>query len=613
MTHLVRHRGPNGFGFAFIKAAGCPAIEVIHNQDRFPSNQRPVVGLGSRRLSILDLSAAGNMPMLSGDGSCCITFNGEIYNYKEIREELRQLGYKFRTETDTEVILQAYREWGENCLERFNGMWSFALWDQIRQRLFCARDRFGVKPFYYTLNNGAFYFASEIKQILLASSMARKANPRTVYSFLEWGLLDHAEETFFEGIFQLPAGHCLCLDFSDPLKPMMRRYWELRIKPAPEVSEQNAADEFKSLFESSVKLRLRSDVPVGISLSGGLDSSSLLWQAKSLSPDSEFQAFSSCFEARDLDEREYISAALLAVQGIGHAVYPQGGPFWEDIRSIIYHQDEPLMSVGCFPHWCVMRRAQQGGVPVLLSGQGGDETLCGYQKYRYFYLWHLLNAADPRLFRELALWFCNGTSFYWNLGSGSRYLPPILQRPFSLTKRLCLPDFRKTCKGMTSGIGASKSIAERQKTDLTYSSLPCLLHHEDRISMAHSIESRLPFLDYRLVEFLVNCAPSLKLRDGWSKWLMREAMKGSLPEKIRLRKTKLGFNAPDNDWVRLGLQNGHRIHWEKPALRLGRFFDERNFVQECQQFLKRSTTALSADLIFRALSLELWAEVYDVS
>jgi asparagine synthase (glutamine-hydrolysing) len=613
MTHLVSYRGPNGFGFAYAGRSENESIEVIHDEDRVPVLPRPIVGLGSHRLAILDLSRAGNMPMLTDDGGFCLTFNGEIYNYKEIRQELERCRHRFRTGTDTEVILHSYQEWGEACLKRFNGMWSFALWDQSKRRLFCARDRFGVKPFYYALYNGRFFFGSEIKQILQASSIPRVANSGVVFNFLERGLVDYSEKTFFENIRQLPGGHWLKLDVSEPLAPVIERYWELEISSAVDTPVEQAVEEFRHRFQNSIKLRLRSDVPIGVSLSGGLDSSSVVCQAKQIAPEIEFQTFSACFDDPSLDEREYVASAIKAIGGVGHPVYPKAEPFWGAIKSMIYHHDEPLLGTSAFAQWSVMKEARLHGIPVMLGGQGADEALCGYQKYLYFHLWRLLRKPDVRFFGEAATWLFRGTNYYWTLDSVSRYLPGMLRKPFSLTGRLCSDGFRKDHVHSGFNLGAPNGVAERQKTDLIYTSIPALLHHEDRNSMTHSVESRLPFLDYELVEFAVNCRVSLKLRDGWSKWILRSALAGTLPEKIRLRKTKLGFDVPDGAWVRAGLQNGHRELWESPQLRMKRFLDEQSFTHECRNFLRGIPSALPSPAIFRAISLEIWAQTFLVN
>jgi asparagine synthase (glutamine-hydrolysing) len=613
MTNLVHYRGPDGFGFAYTRPGRDEAVEVIYDQNRTPSQLRPVIGLGNRRLAILDVSALGSQPMQTDDGEYCITFNGEIYNYKEIRQELEGRNYRFRTGTDTEVVLRAYQEWGEDCLQRFNGMWSFALWDRPRQRLFCSRDRFGVKPFYFAFADGAFYFGSEIKQVLEGARMPRVANSPLVFNFLEWGLIDNSEETFFEGVRQLPGGYWLMLHLSDTLSPVIRRYWELRIEPTSKVDESKAVEEFRALFENAVRLRLRSDVPVGFSLSGGLDSSAIVCEAQKIVPNAKFQTFSACFVEEAYDEREYISEILTATGGTGHWTFPDGSTFWKTIQRILFHQDEPLGSGGVFAQWCVMAEAREHGTPVILGGQGGDEALCGYQKYCYFYLWHLLRHFDPKFFRESVLWTRNHTRSFWDLADANRYFPTMIRRSFSPTERLCTSDFRNESSQLRSGLGVSASIAERQKADLTRVSLPAMLHSEDRNSMAHSVESRLPFLDYKLVEFVVNCPPSVKMRDGWSKWVLRHSLAGTLPDKIRLRKTKLGFNTPEGKWVREGLRNGHRDIWAAPRLRMARFLDAAKLARESQKLLNNAVAAVAPNWLLRSMELELWAHVHSVS
>jgi asparagine synthase (glutamine-hydrolysing) len=249
----------------------------------------------------------------------------------------------------------------------------------------------------------------------------------------------------------------------------------------------------------------------------------------------------------------------------------------------------------------------------MLGGQGSDESLCGYQKFRYFYLWQLLRAGNPKVLRELAMWFRNGTRRHGALASGTRYLPGVFRAQFSPATRLCNSGFLQDHSTLQPNLGAAGSLEARQKIDLTYSSIPALLRHEERNSMAHSVESRLPFLDYQLVEFAVNCPPDLKLRDGWSKWLLRSAMKGTLPEKVRLRKTKLGFDAPVAEWMRSGMLNGHRDLWDRSQLRMQRFLNKQNFGDECQKFLRGNSTALPADSLFRGISLELWAQLQKVT
>ncbi|HKF25333.1 MAG TPA: asparagine synthase C-terminal domain-containing protein, partial [Candidatus Acidoferrum sp.] len=247
------------------------------------------------------------------------------------------------------------------------------------------------------------------------------------------------------------------------------------------------------------------------------------------------------------------------------------------------------------------------------GGQGGDESLCGYRKYYFFYLWHLLRKADPRFFQESISLASSGASSHWSFGAVSRYLPGFVQKRASVLERLATPAVRSAAAGSRGSVGAGPSVAERQKTDLVRTSLPKLLRHEDRNSMAHSVETRMPFLDYRLVEFAVRCPDSLKLRGGWSKWLLREAMAGTLPEEVRLRKSKLGFNAPESAWLRAGLENGHRTLCRPSQVRLARLLDPARLAAECRRFLDRSAGALPAEALFRAVALELWARVHDVN
>jgi asparagine synthase (glutamine-hydrolysing) len=612
MTQIIRYRGPDGFGFAFAKL-GDQGMHVLHNRTHYLERHAPQVGLGNRRLAIIDPSPAGNQPMHLPEENVTITFNGEIYNYLELGQELSRLGHRFRTRTDTEVIVRAYREWGPACLQRFNGMWAFAIWDQQRQLLFCSRDRFGVKPFYYRLAGPRLLFASEIKQILRVSGTSRTANPRAVFAFLEWGLINHSQETFFDGIVQLPPGHFLLFDPAHPGSPEVRRYWTLSTEQRRDIDEQSAIREFRELFRNAVTLRLRSDVPVGVALSGGLDSSSVLCQAREIAPATRFQTFSACFEDHELDEREYIFAAVSAVEGLARLTFPEPHPFWKAARTLLYHQDEPIGSTAAFPQWCVMAEARAAKVPVILGGQGGDEALCGYNKYYVFYLSELLRGCNPLFVRELVLWLSRCAPARWNRSAFGRYLPSRARSSFSPAKRIGTRELREAGQNERSHLGPGASIADRQERDLSYSSIPALLQHEDRSSMAHSIESRLPFLDYRLVQFALSLPPSFKLRGGWTKWVLRQALAGSLPDKIRLRKTKLGFNTPEKPWMKIGLENGHRNLWETPRLRMNRFIDPALFSAECRRFLASRPAELDAASLFRALSLELWSEVHSVS
>jgi asparagine synthase (glutamine-hydrolysing) len=613
MTHLVRHRGPDGYGFAFFESGPGGRTEIIHNQDRLPAMQKPVMGLGHRRLAILDLSSLGSQPMSTEDGTLHIAHNGEVYNFLELRKELETLGHSFKTRTDTEVILHAYGEWGSECLDRFNGMWSFAIWDRLQQTLFCSRDRFGEKPFYYHSGPRCFVFGSEIKQILEFSDTTREANEWLVFSYLEQGLLGHSDETFFKGIYQLPAGHFLILDLvKQSLVPEIRRYWDLPIKQTDRLSAQEASKEFLRRLTKAVSLRMLSDVPVGSCLSGGLDSSAIVCVATSASSNGNFHTFSSCFDGAAFDERSYVAEVVERTRVKPHLVFPQPEQFWETLERLIWHQDEPVGSSSVFAQWCLMQAARRENIPVLLDGQGGDETLCGYLKFHYFYLLGLLKRADLRLLSEALLWSNNGSSLWSNWDEAKRYLPAFLSRNSSFTARVCQPEYRREYQDRLVSMGFVSNIPERQKADLTFYSIPVLLRYQDRNSMAHSIETRVPFLDHELATFLVNCATPLKLRHGWSKWILREALKGTLPERVRLRRHKLYFDTPQEQWMREDLREVVKGLLTSSQLRMKRFLASEKVLDEFNKFFS-GRGSLSHSALFRVLALELWARVYGVS
>lgn len=610
MTHLVKHRGPDGYGFAYF----CPTPEcrgqIILNEDRIPEG-RFVVGLGHRRLAILDLSGLGSQPMQTEDGSLTIVFNGEIYNYIEIRQELERLGFSFRTRSDTEVLLQAYRHWGKECLQRFNGMWSFAIWDRDRRELFCSRDRFGVKPLYYYCDGRRFLFGSEIKQILTLPGVPRQANGARVLDYLEQGILNQSAETLFQGIHELPGGSFLTLHLSsEEILARVNPYWDLPLRPREDVTEVAAREEFIETFRDAVRLRMRSDVPVGSCLSGGLDSSSIVSTARSLANHVSFHTFSAIFQDPRLDETSYIRGVVEAAQAKPHFVAPTGEALSNALEKLLWHQDEPIAGSSVFAQYVVMEAARRESVPVLLDGQGGDETLCGYRKFYYFYLWHLLKRRSSRLVPEMVWHAARGDYLPLHWSDATRYLPAPFRPRKTLLAKVSGNGFA-THAFQEVDIGAGESLAARQKEDLVRLSLPVLLRYEDRNSMAHSIETRLPFLDYRLAEFLVNCPESFKLRKGWTKWILREAMAGAVPDAVRWRRTKLGFDTPEGPWLAC-LRNRVEETFADSQLRTTPFLDAAKVRAEYRRFYAGDRGALPTSVLFRALMLEQWARVHDV-
>lgn len=587
MMDIVRHRGPDDEGFVFwsrfeddaILCGGQDTPAAVFNA-KLPysptlNDGRDAtfnLGLGHRRLSILDLSPLGHQPMCTQDGRYWIVFNGEVYNYVELRAELENLGHSFISRTDTEVILAAYAQWGEGCLARFNGMWAFAIYDSKARTLFLARDRFGVKPLYYwTSPEGQFAFASEIKQFTVLPGWRAIMNGQRAYDYLVFGITDHTEETMFSGVFQLRPGHCVTLAVDDanavsPGTPLSTHAWyELRPR-AFAGSFDDAAREFRLLLEQSIALRLRADVPVGSCLSGGLDSSSIVCVLHDFLRKQGVQdlqrTFSACSDVDRFDERKWIDLVVGKTSVDAHYVYPVLDRLFEESPAITWHQDEPFGSTSIYAQWCVFRLAAQNGVKVMLDGQGADEQLCGYHGFFGPRLATLLKGWRLADF-VLDLAGMNRLHGYSAFASIMFMLPYLLsEKPAQFLRRLggyahSRPAWLNNGSLQAEAVDPFQllgarggGIAELSRSQLTGSNLQMLLHWEDRNSMAHSIESRVPFLDYRLVEFVLGLPDEFKVAGGMTKRVLRESMRGVLPEDIRTRVDKLGFATPEEVWVR---------------------------------------------------------------
>lgn len=580
-TDCIRHRGPDDEGFVCFSMEravpyGGPDTPVAVYASAYPAApatvyngdlpDRTVAVLAHRRLSILDLSIAGHQPMTSPDRRHWIVFNGEIYNYIELRAELKELGYQFFSKTDTEVILAAYREWGADCLHRFNGMWAFVIYDREMDRIFAARDRFGVKPLYYWQSpSGLLAFASEIKQFATLPGWRAVANPRRVYDYLVSAFLDHTEETLFAGVYQLRGGEAV-EQSRGALKNGLAVYrWYGMPGPKEfEGSFDSAAEQFRELFTDAVRLRLRADVPIGSCLSGGLDSSSIVCTVNDLLKDGvsvpSQRTFSACSEIPRFDEREYVDEVVRSRNVEGSCTYPSVEQLLDDLDLLIYHQDEPFGSTSIYAQWSVFELARKQGITVMLDGQGADEQLCGYPLFFRARLGGLLRSGDIRRFigelmesrtsagvpaRQLVM-----ESLFYALSdrirrsvqrflSRSAFYPKWLDRSIlGLSLDYTLPPSLEVHSA--SGL----SIAQ-----LFYTSLPSLLHWEDRNSMAHSIESRVPFLDYRLVEFVLSLPEEFRICMGMTKRVLRQGLDGVIPDRIRDRRDKMGFVTAEELWV----------------------------------------------------------------
>lgn len=541
MTDILIHRGPDDRGTYY----------------------EGLVALGQRRLSILDLSADGHQPMHYLQ-RYTIVFNGEIFNYIELREELSRAGYSFVSKTDTEVLMAAYDYWGAECLNKLNGMWAFALYDRAEGQLFAARDRFGVKPFYYYLSGDRLVWASEIKALLPALPGRPKANiPRLLDNIL-LGAFDHTSETMFEGVRQLQPGCYLRFDVP-AFSLAVTRYYDIdRITPNQRSYPENT-QRFKELFIDAVRLRLRSDVPVGSCLSGGLDSSSIVCVAagllKNKPGDAGHHTISSCYKQADelkYDEQEYIDQVVAQTGVQGHKIYPDVTDFFANLDHIIYHQDEPVGGLCHEAQYNVFKAAAREGITVMLDGQGADEQLAGYtpfysvlireylRRFHFAGAWRELNAfrkehKDTEVYGMKGLiWFMVSDLLpAWLRKRALKYVTS--REEFEWLK---VPYDETTVQQTRKYTGFDDYTKKQMKYGLIN-----LLHFEDRNAMASSIEGRVPFLDYRLVEHVLSLPPDQKLKAGVTKRILRDAMRGIIPEGIRTRTTKLGFAVPVDVWV----------------------------------------------------------------
>jgi asparagine synthase (glutamine-hydrolysing) len=526
MTDEMAHRGPDAAGMFVL----------------------PPVVLGNRRLAILDLSPAAHQPMGSDAGNVWLTYNGEIYNYREIAQELRTRGHRFHSSGDTEVLLHAYLEWGPDCLARLNGMFAFALWDRERQELFCVRDRLGVKPFYYTVVGGRFRFASEIKALLVDPEVPRTPNDARVFDFLARGIADHTEETMFDGIYQLPPGSFVCVS---PTRGMDRPTLWYRLQPADR--DSRPPDEVvRELLTDAVSLRLRSDVQVGTLLSGGLDSSSVIALATHLrcnegaDPPESFTA--RCRDPR-IDEGRYVKAMLEVTGSRNHEILVDERRLLEELDVLLWHMDEPLAAATSYSHWKLLELTRNADITVVLDGSGGDEALNGYHHFLYpsvyFTLFrggHPLEAVKELAWRRRR----NGVSLRRSASEALRFALPhrarAFRRPPWIHPELPIP--RRPLP--------SRTLRGQQLFGLMVSPLPMHNHADDRSPMSFSLEMRNPFLDYRIVEYGLSLDSRDLLHQGLSKWVLREAMRGILPPAIVERPNKQGFKTDEVDWLRRG-------------------------------------------------------------
>jgi asparagine synthase (glutamine-hydrolysing) len=566
-TTIVQHRGPDDEGFLLWDGvtsrayAGVDTAErsrVEHGLDQLPADASWRVAFGHRRLSIVDLSPLGHQPMVHEATGLAICYNGEIYNFAELRIELEHEGHHFRSHSDTEVLLHAWLEWGPACLDKLNGMFAFLVLDpRGGGSLHAVRDRFGVKPLYYARVNGLLGFASEVKQIRALPSFRHQLDETVARDYLAFGLVDHTERTFDAAVRHLGGGEHAVVKLDHPDLPMSVQRWYDLAPATFRGSTGDAAVELHALLSDSVRLRLRADVPVGSCLSGGLDSSAIVCLARrelDAQQGSERQiTVTACYEEQRFDEWRFAEQVVAQTRADAVRVWPSIERLQGDLDLQLWHLDDPVGSTSQFSQWCVFRGAADVGLKVMLDGQGSDEQLAGYGgSDAALYAGLLARGSLFQLGSEVAVFRAHhGALPVAQLVLAARNVMPLLDAflPDRVRVRQSYPDWlsASSCSPISRGRVTNLNALLRQQ--LLATSLPALLRYEDRNSMAFSVESRVPFLDFRLVEFLAGLPDGMKLQRGITKTVLREAMRGVLPEAIRTRGDKMGFVTPEEVWL----------------------------------------------------------------
>lgn len=541
MNDTVSHRGPDAEGLLI----------------------KPPMGFGFRRLSIIDLSSSANQPMFNSDEDIALIFNGEIYNYIELRKELIAKGYKFRTESDSEVIINSYIEYGDQCVERFNGMWAFAIYDFRKNKLFCSRDRMGVKPFYYLIQDNTLVFSSELKSLHAAWGL-RSANLSKVYEYLAYGYRINDGETFFENCYELlPGTNLICKN----QKVELKKYWKLKENLYHHRDQLSFHQEFGCLFKSAVKLRYRSDVPVALLLSGGLDSSAIAKVTDQLIENGELEqneihAFIASFPNFKENETPIAREFIKTCKHIKlHEMVINSKNIIEHLDKILYALDHPLGSFASIAHHNIMEACKKEGIKVVLNGQGSDEAFAGYD--RYISGVHLLDQLLSRGGKFLKEFYhLNQDNNYAKSFLLIQMVKSILNQPFASYLRAKYQEKSIGCLDknfVKANINHYKSeykfsikgnnFNEYLLNQINHQGLNTILHYEDISSMSQSIEIRSPFLDYRVMEFAFSIPNKLKFNNGITKLIQRETIGKMLPDFITKNRQKIGFNTPFEEYI----------------------------------------------------------------
>ncbi|MBI2051330.1 asparagine synthase (glutamine-hydrolyzing) [Candidatus Roizmanbacteria bacterium] len=585
----LKHRGPDGEGFYI-------------DED---------VSLLNRRLAIIDLKT-GDQPIYNEDKSVVVVYNGEIYNYRALRDDLKEKGHIFKTNSDTEIIVHAYETWGVRCFDKFNGMFALALFDKKTKKLILARDHFGIKPLYYAfIEKTSLMFSSEIKPIIDSGLIQKKPNDRVIYRYLKYRTHDDTDETFFEGIYRLMPGSMIVLT---PGKKETAKFTALEadLKSAKQKRyEKKDASAFKKKLFDAVRLRLISDVPVGTCLSGGLDSSTVVAivnrllkkkveEAKSIGK--KQNTFSAVFPKSSNNEEGYVDMLLAKLDGIeGHKIYPKAEKFFQELEDFIITQEEPTISTGPYAQYKVMQEAERY-VRVVLDGQGSDEMLAGYDPYLFVYLRQLLKEKQYLKFAKELL-----SSFDISV----KYLTEKMKRTLKLKKvihpeQLLNEDFIRKYR-LEKFTATGDDLKKRLIEDVFTNSLPSLLRYEDKNAMRFSIEGRVPFLDVNLLRLIFSLSDEAIIQSGWSKNILRNSVGSLVPHEIVKRRNKIGFTTPEHEWFMRMKNKIYEIFLSDTFLKR-KYFNQKAVLAAFQAFIEGKND--DTMLFWRFLNLEIWLRTF---
>lgn len=581
-TNLISYRGPDGNGYKCFNS-----FSHIHSEENFNTF------LGHRRLSIIDLSPNAAQPMECNGNY--IIYNGEIFNYVELRYELLARGVKFNTSSDTEVILKVYEHYGTLGFNKLNGMWAFIILDTSKNKLIVSRDRFSIKPLYWLKQGRKYYFASEIKQ-LLNFLPSRKLNITVMSRLLYQGILDMDSLTFFEGIESIESKHNYIIDITTG-EIKKEKYWGYKLF---QIDEGDSYGQFRELFYDSVRIRLRSDVELGGMLSGGLDSSAISLVSKNILGDS-FKTYTVVSNNQKYSEEKYSDILIKNLKLKNEKLFITSNEVIKNFNKVIKQQDEPFINFIVVANYSILEKIKkETDITVVLNGQGGDEVLAGYLRFYFFYLKYLFNEKNyRRLGSEILGSLINRTILYqWNIAGAKRYLPSLMTKEIKFIRI-------KECIENTFSF---KDMFETQLANIDKYSIPIHTRYEDRNSMAHSLEIRLPFLDHRLVEFALSIPTSLKINKGWNKYILRKSLP-ELPRQIRWRRDKKGFILPEALWLKKDFFNDIVDSFQKSKLDDYGIINSKLFLDYYQSYLKGNKRIHNFD-ISRVYIAEKWMQEY---